>query len=161
MGGLAVSQKPQDITRALLEDTYSKGKIELVSQLCADEFVAHDPLMGRMDRRGLEEQIKMYRRAFPDTKMEVVEQICSGDRVITKWRASGTHQAELMGIPPSNKRAMVEGISIDRVVNGKVVESYAQWDAMGLMRQIGAAPALQMRPNGGSAKAPPPPQARR
>ncbi|UJR84349.1 ester cyclase [Sandaracinus amylolyticus] len=157
-----MSQKPQDIVRALLEDTYSKGKVELVSQLCADEFVAHDPLMGRMDRKGFEEQVKMYRRAFPDAKMEVVEQICSGDRVITKWRASGTHQAELMGIPATNKRAQVEGVSIDRIVNGKVVESYAQWDAMGLMRQLGVMPAsIQMRPNGGGAKAPPPPQARR
>ena len=146
----------------LLEETYTKGKIDLIAQLCADDFVMRDPVAGEIDRRGFEQHVQTYRKAFPDLKIEVIDQIVSGDRVMSRWRATGTHQGDLMGIPATNKKGMVEGLTVGRYANGKLVESYSQWDVMGLMRQLGITSPMQMRPNGGGAAKPgAPPQPRR
>jgi predicted ester cyclase len=55
---------------------------------------------------------------------------------------TGTHQKELMGLEPTGVRCTVEGISIDRFRGGKIVETWSQWDALGLMRQLGVAPTV-------------------
>jgi len=54
---------------------------------------------------------------------------------------TGTHQGTLMGIAPTGSRCTVEGISVSRFRAGRLVEEWAQWDALGLLRQIGAAPS--------------------
>jgi len=58
--------------------------------------------------------------------------------VVTRWRARGTHQGELLGVPPSGNRVEVTGITIDRFSGGKFAESWTAYDALGMMRQIGA-----------------------
>ena len=58
----------------------------------------------------------------------------------TRVAERGTHEGELMGIPPSGNRAEVRGISIDRISNGKIAETWSVYDVMGMMRQIGAIP---------------------
>ena len=72
--------------------------------------------------------------------MTVEDLIAEGDKVVTRWRARGTHQGELMGIPPSGNPVEVTGITIHRIEGGKVVETWANYDALGMMQQVGAVP---------------------
>ena len=60
-----------------------------------------------------------------------------GDYVCTRWTSSGTHDGDLMGIPPTGKHASITGLSIDKIQDGKVVESWNEWDNAGLMQQLG------------------------
>lgn len=83
----------------------------------------------------------MFMSAFPDTKMTVEQQIAEGDKVVTRWKAQGTHKGELMGIPPTGKQVTVTGISIERIVGGMIVESWEEFDQMGMMQQLGVIPA--------------------
>lgn len=139
-----------EVARKMVEEVYGKGKTELIGQLVHDDYVEHDPLMGRIDRKGIENEVRMYRSAFPDLEMKVIDSVAAGDCVSVRWRASGTHRGELMGIAPSNKKTSVEGITMIRMRDGRGAEAWVQYDLFGLMRQIGAVPETAApRPNGG------------
>jgi len=75
--------------------------------------------------------------AFPDVRFEVEDQVESGDTVVVRWRAEGTHTRPLGDIPPTAKRARVDGIALDRLVGGKVVERWEQWAQPAMLRQLG------------------------
>jgi SnoaL-like polyketide cyclase len=66
--------------------------------------------------------------------------LAEGDMVATRWTARGTHQGELMGIPPSGNRVEVPGTTISRIEGGKVAEEWDNYDALGMMQAIGAVP---------------------
>jgi predicted ester cyclase len=82
----------------------------------------------------------MYRDAFPDVLMSVEDQVAEGDKVVTRWIASGTHQGDMMGIAPTGNRVTVAGTSVERIVDGKIEETWDNYDALGMMQQIGAIP---------------------
>ena len=82
----------------------------------------------------------MYRAAFPDVRIAVDDVIAADDKVVLRWHSEGTHRGELAGLAPTGAHASVTGISIDRWQGGKVVESWTEWDNLGLARQLGAAP---------------------
>jgi predicted ester cyclase len=129
----------------LLEESFNEGKFELLDQLIAPEAVNHDPAQPARLRalRGPEVQrrtVEMYRAAFPDVRITVDEVIDGGDKVAVRWHAEGTHRGELEGLAPTGVRATVTGISIDHWQDGKIVETWTEWDNLGLGRQLGAAP---------------------
>jgi predicted ester cyclase len=70
----------------------------------------------------------MYRAAFPDVRISVDDVIAADDKVVLRWRSEGTHRGELAGLAPTGARASVTGIGIDRWKDGKVVESWSEWD---------------------------------
>ncbi len=130
--------------RRLLEETFGKGNLDALDEVCDESaFRSHDPLTGDSDLRQEKEIIRGYREAFPDLKPTVLSAYADGDTVITHWRMTGTHQKALMGIEPTGARCTVEGISIAKFRSGKLVDDLVQWDALGLMRQLGAAPQIQ------------------
>jgi predicted ester cyclase len=134
-----------DASRRLLEDSFGDGKFELIDQLVAPEALNHDPALPAHMRdlrgpEGLKRIVTMYRTAFPDLRMTVDDVIASGDKVVLRWHSEGTHHGELAGLAPTGARGSVTGISIDRWKDGKLVEGWAEWDNLGLARQLGAAP---------------------
>lgn len=130
------------ITRRFLEEIFTGGNLELVDELFAPSFVLHDPSVPQEVRgiEALKQYITMYRTAYPDTRFTVEDQIAEGDRVVTRWTGQGTHQGELMGIPPTGKRVTVTGIELDRISGGKIEESWVNYDALGMMQQLGVVP---------------------
>ncbi len=82
----------------------------------------------------------MYRKAFPDLRLTIDDQIAEGETVVTRWTATGTHEGELMGIPPTGKQATTTGININHVSGGKLVDGWGIFDQLGLLQQIGAVP---------------------
>ena len=72
------------------------------------------------------------------------EQIAEGDKVVTRWTGHGTHQGELAGIPATGKSSTVTGVAVDRIVNGKITESWGIFDEFGMMQQLGAIPMPEL-----------------
>ena len=139
-----MSAENKKIARRIAEEVFSKGKLDVLDELVADDYVGYDianpePMRGR---EGVIEQVNTYRSAFSDLKLTVHDQIAEGDRVVTRWRGTGTHTGDLMGITGTGKQTTVEGVTIDRIKNGKIVESYDYWDALGLLQQLGAIPQM-------------------
>ena len=83
---------------------------------------------------------RVFRGAFPDTRITIEDQVAEGDRVVTRWTARGTHQGDLMGIPPSGASGEIGGVTINRISGGKIAETWGSYDLLGLIRQIGATP---------------------
>jgi steroid delta-isomerase-like uncharacterized protein len=130
------------VVRRFLEEIFTGGNLELVEELFAPHYVLHDPSVPGEVRgpEGIKQYVGMYRGAYPDTRFTVEDQIAEGDEVVTRWTGRGTHQGELMGIPPTGQEVTVTGIEFDRVSGGKLEETWVNYDAMGMMQQLGVIP---------------------
>ena len=131
--------------RALKEIFSGQGNLEVADEIISPNFVGHDPVSSEDSRgpEGVKEFAMMYRNAFPDVQLSVEDQVAEGDMVVTRWIARGTHQGELMGIAPTGNRVTVAGTSVERIVDGKIEETWDNYDALGMMQQIGAIPSLE------------------
>jgi predicted ester cyclase len=86
--------------------------------------------------------IKIYRLSYPDLTIKIQEQLVAEDKVITRYVAEGTHTARpFLHLPPTAKRYKVTGIAIERIENGKMAESWGQWDMYSLLSQMGLIPS--------------------
>jgi len=132
----------KQMSRRLIEEAFGRGNFDVFDEICAEEYRAHDPLTGDSDRAGEKQNCRMYKTAFPDLKPLILTAYTDGEVCVSHWRMTGTHQKELMGIKPTGTRCTVEGITIDRFKGGKIVEAWTQWDALGLMRQMGVSPTV-------------------
>jgi steroid delta-isomerase-like uncharacterized protein len=139
-----MSADTKAISRRFLEEAFNSGKLDVVDELVAPEFVNHDAALPEptVGIEAAKASIKGYREAFPDLRLTVEQQLAEGELVTTRWSARGTHQGELMGMAATGKQATVTGITIDRIVDGRLVESWTNWDTLGLMQQLGVIPAL-------------------
>jgi len=108
-----------------------------------DRFIAldaagNDPKFG-VGRESFREQWKQWHAAFPDLHFDVREIIVEGDRVVTRWHLTGTHSgADFQGMKASNKKVSVDGVSIDTIKDGVVLDGFDAWDALGFRQQLGA-----------------------
>jgi len=116
-----------------LEDT--------LEEVYADDLVLHEPDEDVRGIGGLKQFVSMIRSALPDLRITLENEIAEGDKVVSRWRAQGTHQGELMGIAPTGNQVRITGITIHRIEDGKIVEEWENWDALGMMQQIGAVPS--------------------
>ena len=101
----------------------------------------HEPDEDVRGIEGLKQFVSMIRSALPDLRITLEDDIAEGNKVVSRWGAQGTHQGELMGIAPTGNHVAITGITIHRIENGKIVEEWENWDALGLMQQIGAIPS--------------------
>lgn len=132
------------VARSIIEDAFTGGDLDLLDELVAEEYVGYDlaqpePMRGPADVR---RTMEMYRAAFPDLAFELHETLADGELVAIRWTSRGTHEGELMGIDPTGAKTEVVGIEIDRVRDGKMVESWIAWDALGLLQQLGVVPEM-------------------
>ena len=134
----------KSIASKIIQEIFNEGRFETVDELVAPGYVGHDsarpaPIIGA---GGVIESAAAYLGAFPDLQISIAEQIGEDDRVVTRWEASGTHEAESFGVAPTGKQVTVSGITIDRYVEGRLIESWTNWDTLGLLQQLGAIPDL-------------------
>lgn len=134
----------------MVEKVFNEGELGLLDLLMAPDAVNHElEVFGPSAARGPEavrQFIRVFRSAFPDLRVTVIDQIGDGDRVATRWRMEGTQKNRLMGIEASNRSISVEGIRIDRISNGQIAETWNRWDTFEMLRQLGAAPSLDRQP---------------
>jgi steroid delta-isomerase-like uncharacterized protein len=137
-----MSEQNKAISRRLVEEAFNEGKLDVVDELVAPDFINHDPASPEEIRgpEGLKDFVRTYRTAFPDIRVRIEDQIAEGDKVVSRWSGNGTHKGELMGMPASGKQATVTGISIDRLEGGKIIESWNNWDTLGMLQQLGVVP---------------------
>jgi steroid delta-isomerase-like uncharacterized protein len=80
-----------------------------------------------------------FLRAFPDLHFTIEDQVAQGDRVVFRWRATGTHTGPLGAAPPTGKPVVLDGLILDRVVDGTVRDRWEQWDQPLMLQQLGFA----------------------
>ncbi len=122
---------------------WSNGETESASEIFTPDYINHQPHAtdDAHTIHGLETWktfITEFRRTFPDLHDTIEDQIAEGDRVATRFTSAGTHKGEGMNLPPSGKKLRWSGIAIDRIANGRIAESWVNWDKLGMLEQLGA-----------------------
>jgi predicted ester cyclase len=140
---MATTDELKTIARRVIEEIFSEGRHEVADEIISPDFIGYDAALPEPNRgiEGIKQSAAGYRAAFPDLTLSVDQQVAEGDTVVTRWTGRGTHEGDLFGIAPTGKQTTVTGISIDRIVDGKVVEDHTNWDTFGLMQQLGAIPS--------------------
>jgi steroid delta-isomerase-like uncharacterized protein len=139
-----MSENNKAVVRRLIEEVWNKGNLSLVDELLTPNYQHHDlstPEFGR----GPESERKratLYRNAFPDLRLTIEDIIAEGETVMARWSCRATHKGDLRGIAPTGKQINLSGITVARLANGKLAEGYVNWDALGLMQQLGVVPEL-------------------
>ena len=137
------AEKNKALFRRYVEEAWGKGNVEVADEIFASRYVSHQP-DGSEEERGPEvvkQFLRQYRGAFPDLQITIEDQIAEGDKVATRWSSRGTHQGEFRGIAPTGNEVALTGIGIFRFSEGKVVESWDNFDQLGMMQQLGVVPS--------------------
>lgn len=128
------------VARRLIEEVFNEGNLDLVDELIAPGFIHHDPNARHYGPGpgGFKHLLGHYRASIPDLNITLEDQIAEGDMVVDRWTATGTHTGELMGIPPTGNPIATTGISIHRIVDGQITETWNSYDAVSMLEELGA-----------------------
>ncbi len=128
--------------RRFMEEVFNKRNLDAIDELVSPDCIDHTPFPGQgPGRDGIKQPAGTIQSAFSDLQMTVEDQVAESDNVVTRWTARGTHTGDFMGVPPTGRATVTTGIGIDRYQDGKVVETWNQFDALGLLQQLGVIPA--------------------
>jgi predicted ester cyclase len=137
-----MSAENEQLARRYFDEVCNQRRLDVADEIIAADHVSHDnqspPAAPGPD--GIKETVAIYQGTL-DGHWEVHEVLSVGDRVVTRWTGSGTHNAELLGVPPTGNDVSVEAISIMRIADGRIAETWTTWEALALAQQIGAVPA--------------------
>jgi steroid delta-isomerase-like uncharacterized protein len=132
-----------EITRRVFEEVWNQKNLKVVDELMAADYVHHDPsfptVVSGID--GYKQFVTQYLNAFPDLHFTIEDHVTEGETTASRWTVSGTHNGDLPSVPRTGRPISVTGMTIGRIRNGKFVESWSNWDALGLMQQLGVVPA--------------------
>ena len=139
-----MSEQNKNVVRRLFEEVWNKGQVSVADELFTPNYNHHDsstPDVGR-GPESEKKRVTLYRNAFPDMRLTIDEILAEGETVVARWSCRGTHKGDLNGIAPTGKQFNITGVSIARFTYGKMFEGHVNWDALGLMQQLGVVPEL-------------------
>jgi len=120
----------------------NRGDLATADRIFAKDCVIH--ITGQAEAiRGPEawkQFLGVFLTAFPDLKFVMEDQVVQGDKVAHRWTSTGTHTGPLGPVPPTGKKVKIDGLVMDRLVNGRVQERWEQFDNAALMQQLGLVP---------------------
>jgi len=132
----SLQEQNKALAKRAFEELLSKGRFELAEQLYAEDFVNH----GIHREITLDEDqaaLKGWHQAFPDLSIAPDKLIADGDLVAVYWIARGTNTGAGNGLPPTGKKVEQSGITIWRIVDGKIKEEWSAFDQLSMMKQLG------------------------
>lgn len=137
-----MATESKHLSRRVFEEIWNDKNLNAVDELMTSSYVHHDPQSP--DARGIESYkkfVQQYHAAFPDLHFEIEDELGDEQAAVSRWTATGTHQGNLPGIAPTGRKISVSGMTIARVKDGKFIESWSNWDTLGLMQQLGVIPS--------------------
>jgi steroid delta-isomerase-like uncharacterized protein len=131
----------KSIVRRLYEEVWNKRRLDVVDELISPSHALNDPIISgsQMGPDLYKRRVVELTTGFPDLRFTIEDMIAEKGKVGVSWTISGTHQGEFLNIPATGSKIFVEGITIHDISNGKILDSQARWDALGLLRQLGGA----------------------
>ena len=137
------TEENKALVHRFYEEVFNKKNLAGIDAFVDPHIIEHALPPGLpAGSEGTRQFIGMYLAAFPDLHLTVEDIIADGDEVTARFTIHGTHRGELMGIPPTGQQATVTGIQIVRIVGGRITENWVNFDALGMMQQLGVIPAM-------------------
>jgi predicted SnoaL-like aldol condensation-catalyzing enzyme len=137
-----LSDENKAIALRLIDEVLNAHSLALCDDLYDPNYEPHSLPPGfSPDREGVKQYHRHYFQAFPDMHLTVDGMLAEGDWVAVYYTGTGTHQGELIGIPPTGKQVTASAILSLRIVDGKIVEDRLDGDKLGLLQQLGVIPS--------------------
>jgi predicted ester cyclase len=129
--------------RRIPEELLTQGDLAVADELLAPGCLHHTPIPLAPGREDMKRWVSAFRRAFPDLRAIVEDEIAEGDTVVLRLTLSGTHEGEFLGVLPTERPVTWQVMTIQRIgPDGKIAEHWSSWDQLGLLRQLSALPAV-------------------
>ena len=129
------------VVRRYIQQVWNERSEEALERLVGPGYVGHSP-GGQHDPGGPDGYRRTLLAAFPDLVVTLDDAFAAGDRVAARITLRGTHLGVYGGLEPSGRRVTWTGISIFRVEDGRIVESWSERDRLGLRRQLAVTPRM-------------------
>jgi steroid delta-isomerase-like uncharacterized protein len=142
-GSMTSTEENKAIVRRFYDEFFNKGNLQIVNELHTSDYQHHDP-NAPDPGGGAEGYIRrnaVFLKAFPDRQLTIEDQLGEGDKVATRITMRANHAGDLPGIPATGKRVTIESMHICRISDGRIAEEWELFDALGMMRQLGASPS--------------------
>ena len=120
-------------------EVWSKGNMAALDSILAPDFVCH--FLTNIEWKGIDganKSIASHRKSFPDWNEEIVDMISEGDKVVTRYKSTGTQMGQFNGLDSTGKKVTIYETSIYRIANGKIAEQWGFPDALSLDNQLKA-----------------------
>jgi len=140
-----MSVENKAIVRRLYEEVWNKRKLEVVNELISPSHALQGPNIfgSSMGPEAYKRQVLRFLEGYPDLRWTIEDTIAEKDKVVACWTMSGTHKGDFMGVPATYKKVSVDGMTIHHIAGGKIMDSNINWDALGMMQQLGAVPVME------------------
>jgi steroid delta-isomerase-like uncharacterized protein len=133
--------KNSELIRRWFDEVWNRGREATIDELCAQDAVGHGQTLDGTDIVGPEtfkHFWQTFRSAFTAIHIKVERTIEEGEMVLAQWTLTMQHTGPFLGIEPTGKRITARGMSIQRIVDGKILEAWDNWDQLAVMAQLGA-----------------------
>ena len=137
-----MSSANADVLHRWFEELWNQGNIEIIERLASPDAIGHGQIEqdGQINMEQFRALFLSLRKAFPDIRFTIEQTVADAEMVVARWRAVATHQGEFLGAAPTNRRVEFTGMSMMKIVDGKIASGWDNWDQLALLTQIGAAP---------------------
>jgi steroid delta-isomerase-like uncharacterized protein len=135
---MMIGVDPTTVVGRYIDECWNRGRIDLVDELVAPDFVDHLPIDDDLPdgNQGLKAAIRLARMAFSDLHVQVEDMIAEDDRVVVRFRLEGTHNGRLRGQFATLRHVMISGMAIYRVQQFQIADQWCMFDLIGLMQQL-------------------------
>ena len=132
-------QDNETVIRRFISELVNGKNYDLADEIFTDDYTRHDPASPEIDSGPGPwiESMRALNAAFPDSEVHIGELIADGELVAFEGTMTGTHQGTFRGIEPTNTSVEIQGNAMHRVSDGQIAETWATWDFLGLLTQIG------------------------
>jgi len=132
------------IVQRLYQEVWNERKLDVIKAIISPSHALQSPNISgsSIGPEAYKRNVLAFLAGFPDLRLTIEDTIAEKDKVVACWTISGTHKGDYMGVPATNKKILVDGITIHNIANGKIMDSYSNWDALGMMQQLGVVPPL-------------------
>ena len=135
---VATNVSLQELVEKYVRTWDARSEASLVDEVMAPDVVDHQPVGPADGVEGVKRDIALYHSAFPDLALTCEDYVLGEDRVAVRWSATGTHEGDGLGMPPTHRRVHLEGVDILRIAQGRVAERWGQFNGLEMMQQLTA-----------------------
>jgi steroid delta-isomerase-like uncharacterized protein len=118
------------------------GDPGMADEIVSADYINHDAPDPNLGSEGVKAGVTRFKKAFPDAQVKIAFQVAEGDKVVSRYSWSGTHEGEFVGIPATGKQVHWTATITFRIVDGKIREAWYNMDRLGLMQQLGVVATL-------------------
>ena len=128
------------LVRRFVEEVVNRGNTQVLAELVAPDHVRHAPDGDLYGPEGVRILLAEWRARFPDLELAIRDLIAEEDKVVSRFVLRGTHRGPFLGLPATGRTVELLGIGVDRVSDGRLVESWVSLDGLALLRHPGSRP---------------------